>query len=152
MVKLHRPSPALVVALVALFVALGGTAIAGTPIVKRALLADNALKLQGKALPAVVQLAASESAKLPGPASTAAGLVTMKTAQWSLNPGQGTDFIVACDSGQKAIAGGWEDPEGWSHEWDSRPTPDGAGWRIYIQTTREAPSAQSGSLYGVCLR
>ena len=42
------PSPALVISCVALFVALGGTAIAAAPIAKRALFANNAGKLQGK--------------------------------------------------------------------------------------------------------
>ena len=45
--KLRLPSPAMVVAMIALLVALGGTA-AAAKIVAHARLADNALKLQGK--------------------------------------------------------------------------------------------------------
>jgi hypothetical protein len=150
--KFRLPSPAMVVALVALFVALGGTAVAAGPIVKRALLADNALKLQGKPLAAVVQQAAAEGAKLPGPASSAAGLVSVKAAPWSAAPGQSGEFTVACDSGQKAVSGGFEDPNGWAHPWDTRPTPDGGGWRIYVGIGRDAPGAQSGTIYAVCLK
>ena len=46
-----RPSAALIVAMIALFVALGGTAgavvTAAVPLAKRALIADNAKKLNG---------------------------------------------------------------------------------------------------------
>jgi hypothetical protein len=49
---IKRPSPALVVAIIALFVALGGTAgavvAAAVPLAKRALVADNAKKLGGQ--------------------------------------------------------------------------------------------------------
>ena len=49
--RLERPSPALLVAMLALFVALGGTAgavvTAAVPLAKRALTADNAKKLNG---------------------------------------------------------------------------------------------------------
>ena len=48
---MKRPSPALVVAMVALFVALGGTAgavvTAAVPLAKRELVSDNAKKLNG---------------------------------------------------------------------------------------------------------
>ena len=56
------------------------------------------------------------------------------------------------DPGQKALSGGFEDREGWGHPWDSRPTPDGAGWRVFVSVGREAPSAQSGTLYAICLK
>ena len=49
--RMKRPSPAFVVAMVALFVALGGTAgavvTAAVPLAKRALVADNAKKVGG---------------------------------------------------------------------------------------------------------
>ena len=49
MSKIRLPSPAMIVALLALFVALGGTAVAAgvVPVAKRALVADNAKKLNG---------------------------------------------------------------------------------------------------------
>ena len=72
--KVHKPSPALVVAVIALFVSLGGTAVAAgvVPLAKRALVADNAKKLGGQTAQAIAASAASR----PGPASSAAGLVS----------------------------------------------------------------------------
>lgn len=150
--RLKRPSPAFVVAMVALFVALGGTAgavvTAAVPLAKRALVADNAKKLGGQS-PSQI---AAQAAQAPGPASTAAGLVTVKSGAWSLGPDGNADFTVTCDSGQKAIGGGWDDPNGYAHAWDDRPASDAAGWRVYITVDDMAPGAQSGGLYAVCLR
>ncbi len=150
--QLKRPSPALVVASVALFVALGGTAGAvatqAVPLAKRALLADNAKKLGGQTPSQIAQ----QAAQLPGPASSAAGLVVIKTGSWSLSPGAGDNFTVTCDSGQKAMGGGWSDPGDWSSSYQSMPTGDGAGWTINIYTYRGAPGTQTGTLYAMCLK
>ncbi len=176
--RMRRPSPAMVVAMVALFSALGGYATAATavPLAKRALLADNAKKalvaenakkLGGQspaqlvqaasakaenAATAAVQEAALAAAALPGPASTIAGLVTIKTVSWSIAPGEDADVTVPCDVGQKAISGGWEDPAGWGHSWDSRPAPDGAGWRTWITVGSGAPGQQVGTVYAICVK
>ena len=140
--RIPRPSPAFAVAIVALFVALSGSAVAAG-IVAHAKLADNANKLQGKTAAQVAQMA-------PAPTSLA-GYVAIKTAAWSLNPGQESDFAVACDSGQKAIAGGYDNPSGAAAGFDSRPTADGGTWRIYISNFGSTSGA-SGSLYAICLR
>ncbi len=148
----RRSTAALVVAMLSLFVALGGTAgavvSAAVPLAKRALVADNAKKVGGQT-PA--QIAAQAGAQ-PGPASTAAGLVTVKTGGWSLAANAQGDFTLMCDSGQKVVGGGWDDPGGWAHSWDDRPTSDGAGWHVYLTMSSTAPGSQSGSLYAVCLR
>jgi len=150
--RFRRPSPALVVAMVALFVALGGTAgavvTAAVPLAKRALVADNAKKVGGQTTSQIVQQAAA----LPGPASSAAGLVTIKTGPWSLGPGAGADFTVTCDSGQKAVSGGWSDPGDYSSSYQSMPTSDGAGWTMNIWTSRFAPGPQSGAIYAICFK
>src|SRR5215218_5115976 len=108
--RTRRPTAAFGVATVALFVALGGTAgavvTAAVPLAKRALVADNATKLGGKTAPQIV----AQAAKAPGPASTAAALVVVKTGTWSLTPGTGGNFTATCDDGLKAIGGGWSDP------------------------------------------
>ena len=163
--RFHLPSPAMAVALAALFVALSGTAVAaGVPaLAKRALVADNAKKLDGKtsaqllasantAAKASATAAATAAAQQPGPASTAAGLVVVKTGTWNAGPGGFGDFTVTCDAGAKAVSGGWEDPSGWAHSWDSRPTPDGAGWKTFVNVSSSAPGGQSGNLYAVCLK
>ena len=91
--RIPHPSPAFVVAMLALFVALSGTAVAAG-IVPRAKLADNATKLQGKTPTQVAALARAPVAL--------AGYVTVKSASWTLGPSQGNDFAATCDAGQKA--------------------------------------------------
>jgi hypothetical protein len=142
--KIRFPSPALVVAMIALFVALGGTAVAASvvPLAKRALLADNAKKLGGKT--------AAEIASLPGPATSASGLVTFKTAPFSLGGRAGSEVIVACDAGQKAISGGF-DSNGSVVSFDARPMGDGAAWALYLVNLSDGQGA-SGTAYAVCLR
>jgi hypothetical protein len=161
------PSPALVIACVSLAVALSGTAVAAgivanaahanrADLAKRALNAD---KIGGKT-PAQIasagvqaaQSAAQSAAQTPGPASSAAGLVTIKSAPWSLGPKGMADVTVTCDAGQKALSGGFDDPGGWAHPWDTRPTPDGASWHIFVTVSENAPGTQSGSIYAVCLK
>ena len=79
------PSPALVIAVLALFVSLSGTAVAAgvVPLAKRALTADNSKKLGGQTADSI----AASAAQRPGPASSAAGLFTVKSTAWSLGPG-----------------------------------------------------------------
>jgi hypothetical protein len=165
---IHRPSPALVIALLALFVALSGTAVAAgvVPLAKRALVADNAKALQGKtaaqllATPAKSALEADKVdgmhaeavAALPSPATTAGGLIAIKTAPWTINPRSYSPATVTCDAGQKAISGGWSDPGGWGSSYESYPTATGDGWTTWIYIPSAAGSAQSGTAYGICLK
>src|SRR5262245_40875855 len=115
-----RPSAALVVAMIALFVALGGTAgavvTAAVPLAKRALVADNAKKLGGQTAGQITSQAAtqaaSQAATVAGPASTAASLITVKAAPFALSAnGQGS-FTATCDAGQKVVGGGYANPLG----------------------------------------
>ncbi len=159
--KIRLPSPAMAVALAALFVALSGTAVAaGVPgLAKRALVADNAKKLGGQSPAALLATAkqaadasASAAAQQPGPASTAAGLVVVKSAGWSLSPRSGNNFTVMCDAGQKVMSGGWSDPGDWSASFQSMPNGDGTGWTTNIYTPSVAPGTQSGIVYAVCVK
>src|SRR5438093_623933 len=95
------PTPALLIAILALVVATASTAGAAglVPLAKRALLADNAKKLGG-------QTAAQILASVPAPQLKAAALVSVKSQPYSLNPDQQNDLTVTCDAGQKAISGG----------------------------------------------
>ena len=147
------------VALVALFVSLGGTAVAAgvVPLAKRALTADRAKqaavadvakKLGLQATAAMVQ----QAGQLPGPASTAAGLVSVKTAAFSLSPDQQGMFTAACGSGEKALSGGFSyDSSALVIPVDSLPTGDGSGWQIYLANLSDTAGA-SGTVYAVCLR
>jgi hypothetical protein len=146
-----RPSAGLVVAMIALFVALGGTAgavvTAAVPLAKRALVADNAKKLAGQTPSQIV----SQAASAPGPASTAAGLVSVKTAPFALSAnGQGS-FTATCDAGQKAIGGGYANPVGTAFSVDTGPTSDGSGWTIYL-LEGTGNSVAAGLIQAICLK
>lgn len=140
MFKLRLPSPAIVIACVALLVSMSGTAIAASPVVKRALFANNAGKLQGKT--------AVEVAGLPGPASTAAGLLSTKTAAESLGPDAGREFTIGCDAGKKVVSGGFQ-TTGSVLPFDSRPTSE-TTWGIFLGNMSSSQSAAI-NLYAVCL-
>jgi hypothetical protein len=135
--KLRRPSPALVVATLALFVSLTGTAVSAgiVPLAKRARVADNAKKLGGKTRAQIVATpgpattlggktadeiaatpgpadtlngkSADEIAATPGPASTAAGVVTERTTNYTLAPAGEQDFAAGCAAGEKVVGGGF---------------------------------------------
>jgi hypothetical protein len=157
--KLKAPSPAFVIACIALFVALGGTAIAAAPPVKRALFANNAGKLQGRtarqvaALPGPANylngLTADDIAGQPGPASTASGLVTSNSAPFALAPGEEKDFSAQCAPGQKAVSGGYTTPNAVLGA-DTRPTANGTGWTVYLMNLSGSVSA-TGNVHVVCL-
>jgi lipoprotein-anchoring transpeptidase ErfK/SrfK len=146
-----RPSPALVVAALALFVSLSGTAVAAgiVPLAKRALtadkakVADNAKKLGGDTPAALIQ----KAAQTPGPASSAAGLLTTKQAPDSIAADSGREFVISCDGGKKVISGGYA-TNGEVLGWDSRPVSD-AAWSIYLSNFGDAPA--SVTLYAVCV-
>jgi hypothetical protein len=142
--RIRPPSPALVVALIALFVALSGTAVAAgvVPMAKKALFANNAGKLQGKT--------AGQIAALPGPARAVASLVSTASAPFSLGPGGGQDFTIQCAAGTKAISGGFTTPNG-VIAMDTRPSPDGTGWSVYLLNPSSSEAA-SGSVQAVCLK
>jgi hypothetical protein len=161
MLNLRRPSPAMVVALVALFVSLSGTAVAaGVPLAKRALFASNSGKLQGRtarqvaAMPGPATdlqgLLPQEIAAMPSPASTASSLVVSASAPFALAPNEGKDFSAACPGGAKAIAGGYTSANA-VLGWDTRPTADGNGWTLFVGNESTTLSA-TGTVYAVCLR
>ena len=141
--RLRPPSPALVVSVLALFVALSGTAVAAgvVPVAKRALVADNAKKLGGET--------AAQVASMAGPASSISGTIAMKTTAWSLTANNGGDFTATCDPGQKALAGGYDNPVGTALSFDTRPTADDTGWSVYLADLSSTDPA-SGSVYVVC--
>ncbi len=140
--RIRFPSPAMVVALLALFVALSGTAVAAgiVPLAKRALVADNAKKLNG----------ATSKEIVGGIVAAVPALVSVKSQSWSLNAGGGSDFSVACGAGEKAISGGFDNPNGDVLAIDTRPSSDGTSWRIFLFNISSSALA-SGTLYAVCL-
>lgn len=151
-----RPSPALVVAVIALFVALGGTAGAvvtqAVPLAKRALVADNSKKLGGQTSAQILSRAtraATQAAAAPGPASTAAGTLSVKTATTTLGPGAEGEVTVTCDAGQKVAGGGFAS-DGAVFNLDSFPASDSA-WRLYLVNANDTAGANI-TLYATCIR
>jgi len=146
-----RLSPALVIAVLALFVSLSGTAVAAgvVPLAKRALSADkakqadNAKKLGGATAAAII----AKAAQTPGPASSAGGLVAVKQATDSLATKTGREFVIACDGGKKVVSGGFAS-DGDVFSLDSRPISD-AAWQIYLANAGDANAGVT--LYVVCL-
>ena len=142
--RFSRPSPAMVVALLALLVALSGTAVAAgvVPLAKRALVADNARKLQGKNPAQVAALA---------PVPSVAGSVTVRSSGWSLAPAATTDAAAACSTGEKAIGGGFDHGSGDVLALDTRPASGGAGWAVTL-TNLSPTKAAAGNVYAACVR
>jgi hypothetical protein len=163
--RLKLPSPAMTVALVALFVALSGTAFAvGNVIVPHARFADraktantakvattakNALKLNGQTSAALVSQAVSQASAAPGPASTAASLVSTKTAPFSIAVGALANASVSCDTGQKALGGGFSSPQ-LLFSFSSSLSADGATWTV--QLLNVDVTTATGTVYAACLK
>jgi hypothetical protein len=160
--KFHkRPSPAFVVAMVALFVALGGTAgavvNAAVPLAKRALLADNAKKLGGQTgaqIAAVGAKAGAAQALSQSPAgariaSSAAGLVTLKTGSGQIAAGGVQSFTIACDAGQKVLGGGFTSDQ-LVLGFDSYPSND-ATWSLFLGNVNDGAAANV-TTYASCMK
>jgi len=141
--KLRLPSPAMVVALVALFVALGGTALATSDaIVAKAKLSLNSLKLQGKS--------AAQVAAIPGPASSAAGLVAVRTVSFSIGAGGVQQVSAACQSGEKVVGGGYTSGDVVLSA-SSAPSADGSSWQM-ILVNIDTSAGASGTGYATCIK
>jgi len=170
-----RISPALVISMIAFFVALSGTGYAAkiVPLAKRALSADkakvaaDAQKLNGQtaiqiaAIPGPATDAATLSgqtaaqiAATPGPTSSLAGsLFTYRTDSWSVDgEGQVTRVTANCQAGEKAVAGGWDQVSGAAYVLTDRPVPDGSGWRFIIWGDSGDTLSAVGSVYAICAK
>jgi len=154
MSRLRMPSPATVLATVALFVALTGGAIAaGQPIPARAKFADkagvaaNALKLNGKT---AAQIVASVPA--PAPPTSVAALASNAAVNYSLNPQTEQNVTAACPAGSKAMGGGFSNPSSaLVLSAGSSPTADGAGW-VEDLINLSTSTAGSGQVFVTCLK
>ena len=156
-----RLSPALIVAMAALFVALGGTAgavvTATVPLAKRALTADNAKKLGGQTpsqlTAQAAQRAVAQASAAPGPASTAAGIVTVKTQSVGPIADDNTvhPFRITCDAGQKVLSGGVYSPNNVIVATDSYPA-DASTWEMAIVHMGSDPTPANLNVYAICIK
>ena len=163
--RLQRPTPAFVIAMIALFVALGGTAGAvatqAVPLAKRALVADkakvattaktaliaeNAKKLGGQTSAQIVQ-AASQA---PGPASSALGLITTKTSSVQIAAGSGGAYTIQCDAGQKVVSGGFIADNVVILALANGPVNEST-WGVGLLNLDDAAPANV-NLYGICIK
>ena len=177
--RMPLPAPATVLASIALLVSLSGTAIAAgaVPLAKRALSADNAKKLGGKTAAQVAAIpgpadsvngktadeiaatpgpatnlegkSVADIAAMPSPASTAAGLVTVATAPFSIGANAEGVRAVGCPAGTRIVSGGWSSPDAILGA-DSFPSSE-TEWRVYIVNLSMSQGG-SGTLYAVCLK
>jgi hypothetical protein len=157
-----RPSAALVVAMIALFVALGGTAgavvTAAVPLAKRALVADNAKKVGGQTAQQIAAQGAAQGAKAaaalspPGAreASTAVSLVSTKTQSAQLGAGAAQAFQIVCDSGQKVLSGGFVADNAVIIAVGNGPVSD-TTWGIGLLNLDSSAPANV-NLYGICIK
>jgi hypothetical protein len=162
---MRKPSASLVVAMIALFVALGGTAgavvTAAVPLAKRALVADtakvalNAKKLEGQSAAQVIAKGGAAGAALaastPGPASTAAGLVSYKTTSGVVAPVSAVQAQVACDAGQKVVSGGYASTAGALQPIAVDGPVNDTTWGWILANFSDTTAAPV-TLYAVCLK
>jgi len=156
--KLRLPSPALVVACLALVVALSGTAVAAGIVANArnankadlALRAINADKVGGKTALQIAAAGAQAGAQLPGPASTAAGLVVVKTQSGGqVAASHSGTFVISCDAGAKIMGAGFSS-DGPVINVDSYPTSD-TTWTVELVNLDDA-ATHNVSLYASCLK
>jgi hypothetical protein len=133
-----------VVALVALFVSLSGTAVAAgvVPMAKRALFAKNAGKLQG--------MSARQVAAMAGPASYARHLLNWEMAPFALAPGEEKDFTAHCGVDKKAISGGLYVTPNTVLVANSHPTDNGTSWTLHL-INRSGSTSATGHVDVLCL-
>ena len=155
--RLKLPCPAFAISGLALVVALSGTAVAAGIVAnaRHAIKADlaaralNADKVQGRTAVQIATAGAQAGAQLPGPASTAAGLLTVKTQSAAQIPAKSTaTYSVACDSGAKIMAAGFASP-GPVRSFDSYPSSD-TTWTLELANDDTSPAVLT--LYATCLK
>jgi hypothetical protein len=172
--RVSRPSPSFALSLLALFISLSGTAVAAgvVPLAKHALVADNAKKLQGHTSAEVVALASAHSQLadnanlLQGKSvndvvsmaqtKSIAGLFSLKQGNFSIPtaPGQGTvrtlEVTLPCDSGQKAVSGGFQFSQAPAYLDEMGPTSDGTAWHLLLENDSTSNGA-FGNTYVICV-
>jgi hypothetical protein len=142
---MRKPTPEFVVAVLALFVALAGTANAvveaAVPLARRALVAENAKKLNGQT--------ARQVANILGPASTAAGVVTTRTKTILITPGPGSTFTIDCNPNEKVIGGGYASDAAILNLIVSYPVSERTWLMGFVNVDNKTGTTR---LYAICIR
>jgi len=132
--RLRAPSPALVVSLVALFVALGGTAYAATSLPKNSV---GTTQIKNNAV---------TSKKI---AKGAIGLQTVMSSPVNLGSNQQNGATATCPAGKKALSGGWDSVGGTFEVKRSEPTSSNTGWQVIVDNN---PIATTLTVFAVCAK
>ena len=112
----------------------------------RALEAD---RVQGRTAVQIAAAGAQAGAQLPGPASTAAALVTQKTQPGgTLAPQTVATYTVSCETGSRVVGGGFSSTGG-VESLGSYPSGP-ATWTLRLDNAAAAPA--DVQLYATCLR
>lgn len=142
---MRKPTPEFAIAVLALLVALAGPASAvvdaAVPLARRALVAENAKKLNGQT--------ARKVASIPGPASTAAGVVTTRTKDVVITPGPGNFFTIDCDPTEKVIGAGYASTAAVLNLFLSQPSTERT-WRLGFLNIGDKTATTR--LYAICIR
>jgi len=142
---MRKPTPELFIAVLALFVALAGTANAvvdaAVPLARRALLADNAKRLNGQT--------ALKVASIPGPASTATAVVTTRAKAVVITTGSANYFTIDCQPNEKVLSGGYASNAAVLNLILSHPTTEHT-WRMGFVNVDNKNAITT--LYAVCIR
>jgi hypothetical protein len=167
-------SPSMVVALIALVIALGGTSYAAvtlprnsvgtrqirTAAVRSAEVKDRSLRLADISRGARAQLRGQRGpAGAPGPPGSSgpggSGTVTVKTAAGSITAAPAEQEVLAtatatCDPGQRAVGGGASSPDPQTPTMHSSfPAASGTGWTATLGNDTDA--AKTFTVYVVCV-
>ncbi len=163
--RLRMPSPAMGVAIVALFVALGGTAgatvlitskdikdgtITSADIANKAIAHTKLVEGKGSGLNAdkLENMTVAQVAAIPGPASSGVGLLTTRTSNYSVGPGGGGDFTATCAPGEK-VTGGGSSSFGAVFTLDSRPNTE-SSWATYVLNVGDQSAALT--VWAICIK
>lgn len=180
--RLRRELPALVISMITLFVVLAGTGVASgivPPLARRALNADkakvantakvaqNALKLNGASAEQIAGLpgpgtdaatlnglTAAQIAAMTGPTgSLSASLFTYRQDSFELDKEGAYSRVTAnCQTGEKAIAGGWDQVDGAGYVLQDNPNSTGTGWQFVIWGESGNNLAAVGNVWVVCAK
>ena len=154
----RTPSPAIVVSLIALFVALGGTTYAATSLPKNSVgaaqLKKNAVTSakvkKGSITGAKVKVGSLLAIDFKAgqlPAGGITGLQTVKGSSIVLSPNEQNGATANCPAGKKAVSGGWDSTGGTFEVKLSKPTASNAGWQVIVDNN---PIATDLTVYVVC--
>jgi hypothetical protein len=80
-----------------------------------------------------------------------AALVSVRSTPWSIAPAATVDVTGACAAGERVLGGGFDRASGDVLAIDTRPTPDGQGWKVTLANLSPTTAA-AGSVYAACIR